>query len=178
MKIFFSNILLFCMSLSDQIAAQTTGNRTVSIILPVVTLMDIEPPGNINMNFTAPTEAGRPVIPPAANSTKWINYSSAIASGGSSRRITAAINQTIPGVSIRLQTATASGSGGGTLGIPAQTITLTTTPTTIISGIGGAFTGTGTNNGHRLTLTLVTTAYANLFAISNIPIVITYTITE
>lgn len=158
--------------------SQTTGNRTVGITLPVVTLIDIEPAGNIVMEFMAPTEAGRRIIAPAPNATKWINYTSAIASGGITRRITASVNQVIPGVNIRLQIAAASGSGGGTFGIPTSTITLSTTAQTVISGIGGAFTGNGTNNGHLLTITLAPNTYANLSAISNIPVVITYTITE
>lgn len=157
--------------------SQTTGNRTVGITLPVVTLMDIEPAGNITMNFTAPTDAGRQLIAPAPNTTKWINYTSAIASGGVTRRITASINQVIPGVDIRLQAATSSG-GAGVFGIPTATVTLSTTSQTIISGIGGAFTGNGANNGHRITITLSANTYANLSARTNTPVVITYTITE
>ncbi|SDQ86687.1 hypothetical protein SAMN05421664_2899 [Chryseobacterium soldanellicola] len=169
--------LLFFL-LSCRMFSQTTGNRTVAVTLPIVTLMDIEPAGNITLSFTAPTEAGRSVVNPSANTTKWINYTSAIASGGVTRRITASINQIIPGVDIKIQAAAAAGSGGGTLGTPSSQITLTTAPTTIISGIGGAFTGTGTNNGHRLTITLTPNNYANLFARTNTPVVITYTITE
>lgn len=173
------NILyLIYFLLSCKMFSQTTGNRTVTITLPIVTLMDVEPAGNITLNFTAPTEAGRSIVNPAANTTKWINYTSAIASGGVTRRITASINQVIPGVDIKIQAATAAGSGGGTLGTPSSQVTLTTTPATIISGIGGAFTGTGANNGHRLTITLTPNNYGNLSARINTPVIITYTITE
>ncbi|WP_326981208.1 hypothetical protein VUJ46_13140 [Chryseobacterium sp. MYb264] len=158
--------------------SQTTGNRTVSITLPIVTLLDIEPTGTIAMNFTAPSEAGQPLIAPTANTTKWINYTSAIASGGLTRRVTASVNQVIPGVNIRLQAAAASGSGGGTLGVPTAQVTLTTTAVNIITGIGGAFTGNGNGNGHQLTISLVVNNYTNLNARTNTPIVITYTITE
>jgi len=170
-------ILISCLTFQFTYS-QTTGNRTVSVTLPVVTLLDIEPSGTIAMNFAAPTEAGQPIISPAANTTKWINYTSAIASGGLTRRVTASVNQVIPGVDIRLQAAAASGTGGGTLGTPTAQVTLTTTAVNIISGIGGAFTGNGTNNGHRLTLSLIVNTYANLTTRSNTPIVITYTITE
>ena len=71
--------------------------------------MDIEAAGNITMNFTTPTDVGRPLIAPSPNTSKWINYTSAITSGGVTRRITASVNQVIPGVNIRLQAATASG---------------------------------------------------------------------
>lgn len=167
--VFFVSNLLF---------SQTTGNGTVAVTLPLVTLLDIEPAGSIAMNFTAPSEAGLPLITPAVNTTKWINYTSAIASGGLTKRITASVNQVIPGISIRLQAATAAGSGGGTLGTVVLQVTLSTTPVNIISGIGGAFTGNGANNGHRLTISLVVSNYANLNTYTNTPVVITYTITE
>lgn len=171
--------LILAVSLfSCNLFSQTTGNRTVGITLPVVTLIDIEPAGNIALSFTAPTEAGRPISPPTADSSKWINYTSAISSGGVTRRITASVNQLIPGVNLRLQAAAASGAGGGTFGTPTATITLSTAAQTIISGIGGAFTGNGANNGHRLSISLVANTYANLSARINTPVVITYTITE
>jgi hypothetical protein len=88
------------------------------------------------------------------------------------------VNQLIPGVNIRIQAAAASGAGGGTLGTSSGLVTLSTTAATIITGIGGAFTGNGPNNGHKLTISLVVNTYANLSAITNIPVVITYTITE
>jgi len=174
---YFKILILAVCLFSSSLFSQTTGNRTVGITLPVVTLMDIEPAGNITMNFTAPTDAGRPLIAPASNTSKWINYTSAIASGGTTRRITASVNQVIPGVNIRLQASTASG-GAGVFGTPNATVTLSTTAQTIISGIGGAFTGNGSNNGHRITITLSANTYASLSARTNTPVVITYTITE
>jgi len=154
------------------------SQSTIAVTLPLVTLMDIEPAGTFTLNFTAPTEAGQALTVPPANTTKWVNYTSAIASGGLTRRITASINQLIPGVSIRIQAAAASGAGGGILGTSSGLVTLSTTATNIITGIGGAFTGTGANNGHRLTISLAVSTYANLSAHTNTPIVITYTITE
>ncbi|REC42536.1 hypothetical protein [Chryseobacterium pennipullorum] len=154
------------------------SQANVTFTLPVVTLMDVEPTGNITLNFTAPTEAGNPIGNPTPNTSKWINYTSAIASGGLTRKITAAISGTlIQGVNIRLQAA-ASGAGGGTLGVPSAQVTLTNTPVTIISGIGGAYTGNGSNNGHRLTISLVPSTYTALSARSNTTLTIVYTITE
>lgn len=173
-RILFPVLMIF----SCTFLAQTTGNRAVGVTLPVVTLMDIEPPGNISFNFSAPTEAGNPVIAPVSNTSKWLNYTSAVAAAGLPRRITASINQIIPGIDIKIQAAAASGSGGGVLGTPSAQLTLNTTSQTIISGIRGAYTGNGANNGHRLTLTLSANTYANLSARTNTPVVITYTITE
>lgn len=165
--------LIFCI-VSGILQSQTL----VSVSLPVVTLLDVEPTGTLTLNFTAPTEAGQALTAPTANTTKWVNYTSAIASGGLTRRVTASINQVLPGISIRIQAAAASGAGGGTLGTSSGLVTLSTTAVTIITGIGGAFTGTGANNGHRLTISLAVNTYANLSARTNTPVVITYTITE
>ncbi|WP_426481508.1 hypothetical protein [Chryseobacterium sp. R2ACT005] len=154
------------------------SQTTVTMTLPIVTLMDIEPTGSFTLNFTAPTEAGNALGNPTPNTSKWVNYTSAIAPGGLTRKITASVNKVIAGVNIRLQAAAASGAGGGTLGTSSGQVTLTTTPVTIISGIGGAYTGNGANNGHALTISLTTNTYANLHAQANTAIVITYTITE
>ena len=154
------------------------SQTNVTMTLPVVTLMDIEPTGSFSLNFTAPTEAGNAIGNPTPNTSKWINYTSAIAPGGLTRRITASVNKVIAGVNIRVQAAAATGAGGGTLGTSAGIITLSTTATTIISGIGGAYTGNGSSNGHLLTVSLTTNTYANLVAQANTAVVITYTITE
>ncbi|MCT2407249.1 hypothetical protein NZD88_06810 [Chryseobacterium antibioticum] len=159
-------------------ASPIFSQSTIAVTLPVVTLIDIEPAGTFTLNFTAPTEAGQALTAPSANTTKWVNYTSAIALGGLTRRITASVNQVIPGVDIKVQAAAAAGSGGGTLGTSSGLITLSTTAANIITGIGGAFTGNGANNGHRLTISLVVNTYANLSARTNTPVVITYTITE
>ncbi|MET7038206.1 hypothetical protein [Elizabethkingia miricola] len=178
MKVIRCSFIIIAIIISDHVFSQTTGSKGAIVTLPVVTLMDIEPAGNITLSFVPPTEAGRPIVSPAANTSKWINYTSAIAAGGLSRRITASVNQTIAGVDIKLQAGAAAGAGGGTMGTSSGLVTLTTTPVTIISGIGGAYTGNGTNNGHQLTLSLVINTYSNLIAQSNTPVVITYTITE
>lgn len=161
-----------------RLVSQTTGNRTVTLMLPVVTLMDVEPAGTISLNYAAPSEAGNALTAPPANTTKWINYTSAILPGGATRRITASVNQLIPGTDIRIQAAAASGSGGGALGIPSGPVVLTTAAQTLISGIGGAFTGNGANNGHRLTISIAVSTYAGFTARTNTPVVIVYTITE
>ncbi|GEN69815.1 MULTISPECIES: hypothetical protein [Chryseobacterium] len=163
--------------LSGSVYSQT-ATSTVTLTLPVVTLMDVEPTGNFTLNFTAPTEAGNALGNPTPNTSKWINYTSAIAPGGLTRKITASVSKVIDGVNIRLQAAAASGAGGGTLGTSSGQVTLTVTPVTIISGIGGAYTGNGANNGHRLTISLVTGNYALLLPQANTAVTIVYTITE
>lgn len=175
---YFKLVFLASFIINFNLYSQTTGNSTVAVTLPIVTLMDIKPAGTITMSFSNPGVAGNPIISPAANTTKWINYTSAIALGGVTRKITASINTLIPGIDIKIQAAAASGSGGGTLGTPSAQVTLNTTSQTIISGIGGAFTENGANKGHRMTISLSANTYSNLSARTNTPVVITYTITE
>lgn len=169
-KILFSSISLTFYTGSF---AQTYN---VNFTLPQVALMDIEQNSSINLDLTKPTEAGNRLANPANNTTKWLNYTSAVASGGT-RSITASINQLIPGVDVKLQAAAASGSGAGTLGTPSSQVTLSTVPTTIISGIGGAYTGNGIGNGHQLTFSVSSNTYTNLNAFNN-TVTVTYTITD
>ncbi|GAB3420065.1 hypothetical protein [Niabella aquatica] len=175
MKVMRYTLLAGFLIFTGTINAQTGGSKNVSLTLPTVALLDIEPSGTINMSFSAPTEAGRPLTNPPLNQTKWINYTSAISPGGNSRSITASINQTVPGIDIKLLAA-ASSSGAGALGTPAAQVTLTTSPVTIISGIGGAYTGSGTGNGHRLTITVTPNNYADLSVHNNTQVVVTCTI--
>jgi len=175
---YFKLVFFVSFIISANLYSQTTGNSTVAVTLPIVTLMDIEPAETITMSFSNPDVAGNPIISPAANTTKWINYKSAIALGGVTRKITASINTLIPEIDMKIQATAASGSGGGILGTPSAQVTLNTTSQTIISGIGGAFTGNGANNGHRMTISLSVNTYSNLSARTNTPFIITYTITE
>lgn len=157
---------------------QTTGSRTITVALPQIALLDIEPTGPTVLALRAPSEAGFSLAAPPENSGKWINYTSAVAVGTPRRSITVSIDRSVPGIDIVLRASAASGSGSGALGTPSGQITLTTVPSVIVSGIGGAYTGTGTGNGHRINLSLRTNNYADLSAATNETIVVTYTIIE
>lgn len=158
------------------LSGQSTGSKRVSVNLPEVALLDVEPAGTITLVFTKPSEAGDALTPPAINTTKWLNYSSAISFGGSHRQITAAVNATIEGVNLRLKTLSASGVGGGVLGTSVGVITLGTSPKIIISGIGGAYTGDGVQNGHQLEISATIDDYKQLHTQTNTLISIRYTI--
>lgn len=168
-------IVLFTIS---KVTAQVSVNSAVKITLPTVALMDIEPSNAISFIFTSPSEAGRQLNNPATNSSKWINYTSAIALNGQSRRITAAVNELIPGVDIKLLASSATASGAGVKGISNGQITLTTNSQTLINSIGGAYTGNGLNSGHQLNISLAINSYNNLRTLTNKTVVITYTILE
>lgn len=144
--------------LSSNLKAQDTktDNHTVTISVPEVALVDIEPAAtkNITLGFTAPTEAGDPVTPNTANSTLWLNYSSIKSVAEPTRTVSVSVNAIIPGIDIHVTAAAATGSGGGLVGDPAAELILSATDQTIISGIGSAYTGNGANNGHNLTYAL------------------------
>ncbi|GEN77460.1 hypothetical protein [Chryseobacterium hagamense] len=177
------------LSATAHLSAQDTNtdNHTITISVPEVALVDIEPAAtkNITLGFTAPTEAGNPVAANAANNTLWLNYSSIKSVADPTRNVSVKLNAVVPGVDIRVTAAAATGAGGGTLGTPAAQLTLSAADQTIISGIGSAYTGNGANNGHNLTYSLApgsgpggVAAYADLQATATTVATVTYTISD
>jgi hypothetical protein len=180
---------LATLALSAQLNAQDTNtdNHTITISVPEVALVDIEPAAtkNITLGFTAPTEAGQPVVATAANTTLWLNYSSIKSVADPTRNVSVSLNALIPGIDVHLTAAAATGAGGGTLGTPSAQLTLSAANQTIISGIGSAYTGNGVNNGHNLTYALApgsgpggVAAYADLQAAATTVATVTYTISD
>lgn len=157
--------------------SQTTGSVGMGIALPPVALVDVEPPGNISMEFLAPVQAGLPITPPRANGSKWLNYTSAVSPAGNSRSISVSISQTLEGVELSLLTGTAA-QGRGVLGLPSGQVVLGTTPVVILSGIRGASTGNGANSGHQLLFTISTSDYSVLRKLPATSIIINFTILE
>ncbi len=164
-----------------------TDNHTITISIPEVALVDIEPAAtkNITLGFTAPTEAGQPIVANAANTTLWLNYSSIKSVADPTRNVSVKLNAIIPGIDIHVTAAAATGSGGGTLGTPSAQLTLSAADQTIISGIGSAYTGNGANNGHNLTYVLApgsgpggVAVYADLQATATTVATVTYTISD
>ena len=145
------------------VCAQTTANINVNFTLPSVALFDLNTNSAITLSFQAPTEAGASIVSPATNTTKWLNFTSAVAPGVT-RKITAqVVSGTVPnGVQLKLETANYAGSGAGTLGSVISPVYLTTAATTIINAIGGAYTGNGTGNGFNLKYSLEIQNYSQL----------------
>lgn len=164
----------------------TNDDHTITITVPEVALVDIEPSAskNISLGFTAPTEAGLPITPSGTNNTLWLNYSSIKSVADATRTVSVKVDAIIPGIDIKVTAAAATGTGDGTLGTPTAQLTLTAVDQTIISGIGSAYTGDGANNGHNLTYTLDagsssgTALYADLEAVTNAGTTVTYTISD
>lgn len=182
-------ISLATLALSSNLQAQDINKdtHTITISVPEVALVDIEPAAtkNIILGFTAPIEAGNPITPSTANSTLWLNYSSIKSDADPTRTVSVSVNAIIPGIDIHVTAAAATGSGGGLLGTQAAQLTLSATDQTIISGIGSAYTGNGANNGHNLTYALAAgsgpggvAVYADLQAMANKTATVTYTISD
>ncbi|MGE8556830.1 MAG: hypothetical protein ACN6OB_23145 [Chryseobacterium jejuense] len=149
---------LFAAAISGSLSAQdnNTDSHTITISVPEVAIVDIEPSAtkNITLGFTAPTEAGNPILPSAANNTLWLNYSTIKSETKPSRRVTVKLNAIIPGIDVHVTAAGPTGAGAGALGASAGLLTLSAADQTIISDIGSAYTGNGANNGHNLTYAL------------------------
>ena len=183
------SLSLVALAISATMSAQDTNtdNHTIAITIPEVALVDIEPAAtkNITLGFTAPTEAGLPIIPNATNTTLWLNYSSIKSVADPTRNVTVKLKAIIPGIDIHVTAAAATGAGGGTLGTPSAQLTLSAVDQTIVSGIGSAYTGNGANNGHNLTYALAAgsgpggvAAYADLQASTTTVATVTYTISD
>ncbi|AZA52372.1 hypothetical protein [Chryseobacterium sp. G0201] len=189
-KIKFSiamSLVAFAVSANLNAQDTNTDNHTISITIPEVALVDIEPAAtkNITLGFTAPTEAGLPITAATTNNTLWLNYSSIKSVADATRNVSVKVNAVIPGIDIQVTAAAATGAGGGTLGTPSAQLTLSAADQTIVSGIGSAYTGDGANNGHNLTYALAAgsgpggiAAYADLEATATAVATVTYTISD
>lgn len=155
--------ILFLILLCPNLSAQTTASVGVSISLPSVALLDVEPnTGGFNLNLNAPTEAGNPATTTATDNTKWLNFTSAVATG-TIRKIMVQLVGSLPtGINLKLVAANYTGTGKGTLGSAVSTVYLSTTPQTVVNAIGGAFTGNGAGNGYNLSYFLEIANYSLL----------------
>ena len=168
-------------------ADSKTDAHDVTITIPEVALLDIEPSGSntITLGPAVPTEAGDPLdFSSATDNTLWMNYSSIIGSTTEpTRDVTVQItNGTMPGgMTLKVLAAADAGNGAGNFGTPTAEVTLTTTAQNIVTGVGSCYTVSGINNGHQLTYTLSLTApanYGNLDFDDATTLTVTYTISD
>ncbi len=151
--------LIFILLIQSVCRAQITSS--LSLTLPVVALVDIEPNNTaVALSVNASPEAGDAPSVASTNSTKWINFTSAV-TPSASRNLTVQVSGTLPsGINILLGTASYAGTGAGSLGTRVPSIVLSNSPQNIITNIGGAFTGNGTGNGYNLTYSLSISNFA------------------
>jgi hypothetical protein len=178
-----SMFVVMLAGLSGRAVAQDTqtDNHQISVVVPVVALLDLETSGtkNFTASFTKPTndEAGEKILAPAANNTLWLNYTS-IQAGTTTKKVNVKANALVDGVDIHLVAANAAG-GAGTKGTPTAGFNLLTTDQTLISDIGSAYTSSGPTNGHQLTYTFLAddANYAALRSGST-TVTVTYTLAD
>jgi hypothetical protein len=157
-----------------------SASHGVSIVIPKVSLIDIEGGTSINLNPVAPVEAGLTFTAPTANTDLWLNLTSIVA-GTDTRTVNVSMTGALSGaLSVTVQAANPASSGNGAKGTPAGgALTLSGTDKAIITGIGSGYTGDGTQSGFNLTYNLVidNTKTANLLATTS-NLTVTYTMTE
>jgi hypothetical protein len=155
-------------------------SHTVTITIPPVTLIDIEQGGaakDITVAFTAPTEAGLPIVAPTTGlNSKWLNYSSILSSGVVSRKVTVESTASVPSA-ITLGVTAGAPTGTGTPGTGGTVATISTTPQALITGIGSVYTGDGTGNGSNITYALGLGTYSAL-VVGNIVVSVKYTLLD
>lgn len=171
-RYYFIAMMLLLIGAPPLWAQVDEASRNVRFRLGVVSLLDIEPDNTaIALSFTAPIEAGNPIISTTDN-TKWLNYTSAVI-GSQTRNISVAVDQTIDGIDLQLLASSGTG-GDGALGNPGSSITLVPTSQTLISSIGGAYTGNGVGRGHQLTYSLDIDDYTTIVSnTQNITVIFT-----
>lgn len=145
------------------LSAFTQTSVNISFTVSSIALLDIAPNNTaFNLNLIAPTEAGNIIDVTTVNSTKWINFTSAVVTG-ITRRVTAQLSGTVPeGLNLKLVVSNYAGTGAGALGISSGTLSLSSVAQTVINNIAGAYTGDGANNGYNLNYSLQILDYSLL----------------
>ncbi len=179
MKYLAMFILVGCCSIGTaQIGLTTSVN--INISLPNVALLDIEPNNSaITLALQPPTHAGAPVTAPSNNTSKWLNFTSAITAGLTRKIMVQITSGTVPGgLRLKLSLSNYSGGGSGILGSAVTGLSLGNSAQNIITGIGAAFTGNGINNGYNLVYGLEISDYSQLRYGNSNALIITYTLLD
>lgn len=173
-------VLLLVVSIGIN-AQQNEKSRYASFKLKEIALLNIVPNATtVILNLGTPELSGEKVEIIAVNSTKWVNFTSAIAKNSSTRNVSVKIEDgAIPkGLNLKLEIDNYTGKGKGHLGDINETITLSNRNQVIVSNIGGAYTGYGINNGYKLTYLLDITDYKLLNMNNSEVLTITFTLTD
>ncbi|MFA9372316.1 MAG: hypothetical protein ACERIH_11460 [Labilibaculum antarcticum] len=149
----------------------------VSVTLPRISVIDIEPAGDINLLLENSSKPGT-VFHSSTNSSKWLNYTSSLSRHENSKRIAAQLSGVLPdGIELIVIVKNCS-TGRGQMGISSGEIKLSEEPQVIISGVGACYTGNGEGNGHNLEYRLLINAVKSISSNKSNSILVTYTISE
>lgn len=165
-----------------------TASHEVSIKIPEVAILDVEPANNsFSLAPTEPEEAGLALdFSKALNSDLWLNYSSIVGStDDKSRTIDVKIGEgAVPdGLLLKVTASRDNGTGDGKMGTANPlAITLSSTAQEIITDIGSCYTGSPEKNGHQLNYALelneAAGSYEKIDFNQSTTIKIVYTISE
>lgn len=174
-----SLLALLMMMFTGKSAAQAYTTNVFTITINDVSLIRINPLSTISMNLLA-SVAGE-TTSPKSNSSSYLQLTS-IAPANQTRRITAAITSGfVPAGTLLKLTANTCTTGSGSRGTSSGQITLLKNiNTTLINSIGSGYTGSSSTNGFNLVYywSVDPANYAQLRAIANAPITVSYTITS
>ena len=160
------------------VAASDTASHDVQLGIPEIALIRVVDTSAISFTLTAPATPGDKPVEPSADTSKRLQYTSILPTGGGTRSVTAAVDSAVPsGLTLKL---TAGAPGGwGNSGTSDGEINLSTTAQSIISGIGSCFTGIGGSSGSQLTYDLdIDDSNFEDLTESTTTLTVTFTLTE
>lgn len=178
----FGGLLIFCVS--PTFAQWEEGELNVSISIPPVALIDIEPAIENSIHFaivpSAESGASPQIRKTSTGESLWLNYSCALQNAQSRRSIVAEISEGFlpEGISLNVEASRYRGNGKGQMGQPTGKVSLTNQPQAIITGVGNCFTGDGQNNGHLLTFSIEVSDYAKISTADEVAFTILYTLSD
>ena len=182
---YYYHLLMYCLLFGSWQWGHTQvsmGSAPVTLTLPPIALMDIEPDeGSTIFYLDFVTMAGEPVTNHrSVNNEKWINYTAAVDRenvDGYQIQVQLANGTLPPGVSVTVEAGPPI-QGWGELGHSAGPVVLSEAGQILIQNIGGSFTGNGVDCGHQLFYELVIhnpdlSQHGNCFSVD-----VYYTITD
>jgi len=184
MKFIFLLGAFFIFCAPQTFAQWEEGELNVSISIPPVALIDIEPSINNSIHFSivpsAESGASPQIRKTSSGESLWLNYSCALQNAQNTRSIVAEISGgTLPeGISLNVEASRFQGKGKGQLGQSTGKVSLSNQPKAIITGVGNCFTGDGQNNGHLLNFSIDVSDYAKISTADETSFTILYTLSD
>lgn len=159
-----------------------TNSHQINIAVPAVSLVDVEgSDGNtIDLEFTAPTEAGEWLTAPAANSDLWLNLSSTAKGSSTGKSVQAKVTGLPSSFELTVVAAGATSDKKGQVGTPSAVVTLSGTDQNVITGVKTGYTGDGAGKGFQLTYNVsIIDETAAIEAVNNdnLAVTVVYTMT-
>lgn len=185
-KLSLVSVLVFFFAVVTS-AQSKTVSHDLRVTIPHYAMVGLSSTEDITLIATAPETAGEGLkFTSATNNTKYLQYSSIMASNNATNSISVSMTNVgtgLPeGVTIEVQAEKKSSGGKGNrgTGVDSPIVLSTSESKDIVTGIKNCYTGTGTN-GHKLTYALkmadTDESYEALTS-GNFDVTVTYTITE